>query len=93
MASKDLEAQAGALGIPMQIRIDDNLRYNFCDARVADLASIEGETAVYKGECSCRHHYEIRYEIEELRKMVQIVNGQLVVGQNKSFKAGQLEEY
>lgn len=89
-----IAAQARELGIPMQIPIDDELRHSYCDARMADLASIEGKkTAVYKGECSCRHTYMIRREIQELQRSAQILNGEIVYGNEKGFVADELEEF
>lgn len=88
-----LEAQANSLGIPMHIAIDDNLRYTTCDAHMANLVSIEGKHAVYKGECVNQHVYETRFEIQELQRRAQIVNGELSFGSGKSFQAQPLEEY
>jgi hypothetical protein len=92
-----LESQATELGIPMQIRIDDKTRYSYCDAHMANLASIEGKHAIYKGECANGHVYEVRRLIAELQQEVvrsaQIINGEVVVGDGKSFAATDLEEY
>lgn len=88
-----LEAQAKQLGIPMQVVVDDGLRYSYCAAHTATLASIEGTRAVYSGECANRHKYEMTYEIHELQQKAQIVNGEIVVGEGKGYKAQDLEEY
>lgn len=88
-----LEEKANQLGIPMQVQIDDAVRYPECVAHLASLASIEGKFAVYKGECNMRHVYQMRYEIEELQQRAQIVNGELSFGGAKSFQAQPLEEY
>ncbi len=89
-----LAAKALELGIPMQIEIDNELRYSYCDAHMADLASLEGKKyAIYKGECSCRHTYEIRREIQELQQSAQIVNGEIMYGNQKGFVADELEEF
>lgn len=88
-----LEAQANSLGIPMQIAVDDGLRYSDCDAHMANLVSIEGKLAVYKGECMMGHNYEMRREIEELRRSAQIIGGELVFGSEKGFVAGELEDF
>lgn len=88
-----LEVQARDLGIPMEIEIDDGTRYDYCDAHMGTLASIEGTTAVYKGQCSNRHVYQMRVEIEELRRRYSIVDGELVMGEEKGYKANDLEEY
>lgn len=88
-----LEAQAASLGIPMQMTVDDGLRYSYCDAHVANLASIEGKIAIYRGECGNRHEYEQRFEVEELQRMARIENGEIVVGNGKAFKAEELEEF
>lgn len=88
-----LAAQAAALGIPMKMIVDDGLRYSYCDAHEATLMSIEGDKALYQGTCNAGHHYEMAYEITELQKGVSIVNGELVYGKSKDFKAPSLEEY
>lgn len=88
-----LEAQAAQLGIPMSITVTDKLRYSYCDAHQANLASIEGKQAVYKGECANGHNYEMEYEIEELQRMARIENGELVFGDGKGYQATDLEEY
>jgi len=87
-----LEAQARNLGIPMQMVVDDGLRYDYCDAHSATLVSIEGTKAVYGGECNNGHIYEMEYEIEELQQKAHIENGEIVYGTEKGFKAGKLEE-
>lgn len=91
--SETLEAKAAMLGIPMQLNVDDKLRYSYCDAHMANLVSIEGKNAVYKGECANGHQYEMEYEIEELKRMAQIVNGEIVFGGQKGYQADSLEEY
>lgn len=88
-----LEAKANKLGIPMQIPIDNHLRYSYCDAHAATLQSIEGTYAVYSGQCACGHEYRMRYEIEELKKMSRIENGEIVVGQGKGYIAEDLGEF
>lgn len=89
-----LESQAKFLGIPMKIAIDDNMRYSYCNASMADLHSIEGKKmAVYRGECICGHHYEIRREIQELQQSLQVLNGELTLGNSKGFVADDLEEF
>jgi hypothetical protein len=93
MSNSTLESQANLFGIPMQITIDNDLRYSDCDAHMATLTSIEGKHAIYKGECMMGHNYEMSYEIEELKKMAHIENGEIVFGDKKDFVAGDLEEY
>jgi hypothetical protein len=93
--SESLEAQARALGIPMQIVIDNDTRYYNCDAHAASLAEItdNGKFAVYQGQCSNGHHYEVRRSIKELQSEMHIENGELVYGQGQSFDGGELEVY
>jgi hypothetical protein len=93
MTNFALEAQANELGIPMQMQIDNNIRQAGCDAHMANLASIEGTTALYKGECANRHVYEARFQIEELKKMARIENGEIVIGGQKGYQAEELGEY
>lgn len=88
-----LEAKAKELGIPMQLVVDDGLRYSYCAAHMGTLTAIEGTLTVYSGQCGNRHRYEMRYEIQELQKMAHIENGEIVVGQGKGYKADNLEEY
>jgi hypothetical protein len=88
-----MEAKAEALGIPMQLMVNDDLRYSYCDAFEATLVSIEGTKAIYQGVCANGHHYEMDFEIEELKKQAYIENGEIVYGSKKDFVAGDLEEY
>lgn len=88
-----LEAQAAALGIPMKMMVNDDLRYSYCDAFEATLASIEGQKAIYQGVCANGHHYEMDFLIDELKEKASIVNGEIVFGHDKGFKAQDLEEY
>lgn len=85
--SESLEAMAAREGIPMKMLVDDGLRYSYCSAHMADLVSIEGTQAVYRGECANRHQYEMRRELDEIRQMAQIVNGELAYGNDKGFVA------
>lgn len=91
--SDSLESQAASLGIPLHIVIDDRMRYSSCDAHAANLASIEGTQAIYQGECAMGHHYDMEFEIEELKKMAHIENGELVFGDKKGFVSDGLEEF
>lgn len=81
----------------MQIKIDDDIRYNDCVAHMANLASIEGKHAIYKGECAVGHIYEVRRLISELQQemlqSVQIINGQISVGKDEGFSSPGLAEY
>lgn len=91
--SESLETQAAHLGIPLQMKIDDDTRYSYCSAHMATLASIEGKNAIYKGECNNGHIYEAEFEIEELQRMAHIENGEIVFGDKKGYEADKLEEY
>lgn len=93
MVSASMEAQAKTLGIPTHIIIDDVTRYSDCDAHAANLVSIEGKIAVYKGECNMGHNYESRMEIHELQKMAHIENGEIVYGSKKDFEMPSLENF
>lgn len=93
MGVVSLEAQAAKLGIPMKVKVDDGLRYSYCDAHMATLISIEGTHAVYKGVCANRHKYSLRMKIEELQNMARIEGGEVVYGAGKGFKAEELEEF
>lgn len=88
-----LEAQAASLGIPMKMIVNDDLRYSYCDAFEATLASIEGQKAFYKGVCVNGHRYEMDFLIDELKEKASIVNGEIVFGEDKGFKAQDLEAY
>lgn len=92
-----LEAQAAELGIPMQIQIDDETRYSYCDAHMATLASLEGKHAIYKGECANGHTYEVKRLVAELqaevKRTMQIINGEVVIGDDAGFSSPGLEEY
>ena len=88
-----LEAQAAALGIPMRITVNDDLRYVDCDAHSAMLVAVHGTEATYQGECNVGHHYEMRFQVDELKKMAHIENGEIVYGSAKSFVADGLEEF
>lgn len=88
-----LEATAKGLGIPMQIEITDGIRYRSCDAHMASLVSIEGTNAIYRGQCSNRHQYEMRYNIAELKNMTHIENGEIVFGSEKGHKFDGLEDF
>lgn len=87
MADETLEQVATREGISMKMLVDDGLRYSYCDAHMADLVSIEGTQAVYRGECSNRHQYEMRREIDEIRQNAHIQGGQMVYGDDKGFVA------
>lgn len=92
-----LEAEARSLGIPMQIHVDDETRYSWCSAHMANLTGIEGKHAIYKGECANGHLYEVRRLISELQQemknSVQIINGGVVVGKDEGFSSPGLAEY
>lgn len=90
-----LRAKAGRLGIPLKIAITDDIRYDYCDARIADLTSIEGKHALYTGECSCGHNYQLKRLIADLQKehLLSInTTGQIEVKHNADDKTA-LEEY
>lgn len=88
-----LEAQAATLGIPLHIQIDNDTRYSDCVAHAANLVSIEGRNAVYKGECGVGHQYENEFTIEELRNMARIENGSIVYGTGKTPELPSLGEF
>lgn len=92
-----LEAEAKSLGIPMKIKVDNQLRYSYCDAHMATLVSIEGKHALYKGQCINRHTYEVRRLVSELQQemlqSVQIINGQVTLGKDEGFSSPGLAEY
>jgi hypothetical protein len=90
----ELESKAADLGIPMKMMVNDDLRYSYCSAFEATLASIEGQTAIYQGVCANGHHYKMDFEIAELQRKASIMNGEIVFGgDDKGYKAQDLEEY
>lgn len=92
--SLGLEAQANSLGIPMHIVVDDSLRYSYCSAHAANLVSIEGTQAIYKGECANGHEYDMEFEIEELRRMMTLnKDGTISIGNDRGFVSEGLQEY
>lgn len=90
---KDIKQQAAELGIPTTVAITDDIRYDICDARTATLTSIEGNVALYFGECLYGHTYQIRKEIQELQQPHQILNGEIVSGTNVGYQADALEDF
>lgn len=94
MSSRTAQERAKKLGVPLSIPITNNIRQAGCDAQFAELVGIRGDEVRYRGECYCGHLYDIRMTLQEARNMLSIdVNGEIVVGQGKGFKAENLEEY
>lgn len=88
-----LEARAASMGIPMQMEINDGIRYSYCDAHMANLISIEGKMAEYAGECANGHKYDVRLNIEDIKRSARIENGEIMYGPKKDFEAPSLEEF
>ena len=90
-----LAQEAAIWGIPLVVKITDSARYGYCDAHEAGLSSINAEkqTAVYRGHCMFGNIYRQELTFQELRKQLQIINGECVFGVAKTEKTPTIKEY
>lgn len=87
-------------GLPATIPINDAKRQAGCKARSAELASIEGDYAIYRGVCDMKHAYTERVLIKKIKEKVKevkteevvIENGEIKLGAGNSYQATELEE-
>jgi hypothetical protein len=90
-------ADPANLGLPLTIPIDNHKRYSYCSAYTAFFTGIEGDKAIYQGECNCGHIYreEVQLNEAQLKKLqsVAIVNGTIQYGEDIGYDADPLEEF
>lgn len=95
--SLDTSVDPASIGLPLVIPIDNHKRYSYCNAFSAHFTGIEGNKAIYEGECKCGHIYEEQIELNEsqleMLKSVTIVNGQIQYGIGESEEIKPLEEF
>lgn len=92
----DRAEQARRLGVALRVPITAAIRQPSCNASFAEFAGVEGNHALYLGECSCRHRYEIRVLIKNAQVDNQLAvntDGTVGIGNAKGFKLGGLDEY
>lgn len=84
------KAEAQALGLENVIAITSEIRHGNCDARSAELASVEGKVgqriAIYKGTCASRHHYQVQIK-EKAKEKEKVVEKTITLG-GEGFDAG-----
>lgn len=87
--------QAAKLGIAYKIPITAAIRQVGCDAVYAEFAGVQGKHALYLGECSCRHRYEIKVLLKKAQAQQQLTiqNGDIGVGKSRGFQLKDLGEY
>ena len=88
-----LEETKQKYGLAAAIPIDDNTRHADCNAEEATLDEIDGNVAIYRGTCACRHVYEFRVQFKEANQAVHLENGELTLGGGKDNEARELGDY